>query len=653
MQELGSVGISAAERELRATLVNVADAIRGMSEADGVALAVSGDLNDGVPLRVASCTTAETRVFLLDALEKASQVSPGARMFNGSKLAELPSLLARDEEILVTLHDCFSDLPAVCGMRGSALNFHLTVLFRGFDHLSETRRVACEQGFALLSAMMSQWRERCMAEAERETTFQEVLRYRRRAELDGLTLVENAASFKSIAEKRVARCQGELALVLIDLDDFKSINDIYGHQFGDTYLKAIGRSLGGLSALDAVVGRIGGDEFALLMEAARITDSYLQIILHQISAKVQRDLTNLKKPGLGKMSMGVSVFGRHGTTFEDLFQRADAALYAIKADGRNGVAIFDEAEHGQYDRYSLGQRFDQALERNEIVPFFQPIISFKTGKCTGFEMLARWNDKEQGLLAPASFSGIFSDHVHAEKLTRIVALRGMAMLAEAREQGRMAHATLNLNVTHFDLMRPEFVFDLQEWLGNFDMDWGCLKIEVTEQTMLGDMEGQVFRTLSEIRTRGAQVALDDFGTGYGGLQHLSSWPVDVIKIDRSFVSAMENTERGRAVVNGLCRIALDLGLDVVAEGVETAETQNILMDMGCGFGQGYLFGKPVPAADTLAVWDRINAQSAPQAQAANPRGDLRAKIRASRAGDAGDTELSETNYLRCGGTKTS
>ncbi|WP_425102046.1 putative bifunctional diguanylate cyclase/phosphodiesterase [Tropicibacter sp. S64] len=615
MPEPMHVTMQSAERELRATLFSLASAIKSMTGADGVALGIDGDVNDGRPLRIGSCNDSAVRARVFGLLEESLRENAPVRSFNGSKLSEMRQQFVEDDDLLFAMSDSVPDMPVIAGGRGAPFMFHMMVLFSDRICLSEKEEHACDMGCDLFRSLISQWKERCLAEVDRETTFQELLRYRRRAELDGLTLVENAASFRAICEHRIANCSGELALVLIDLDHFKSINDIYGHQFGDTYLKAIGRSLGGLRALDAIVGRIGGDEFAVLMEASKITDSYLQVILHQINAKVQRDLTKLKKPGLGRMSMGVSVYERHGETFDELFQRADAALYATKAAGRNGVVIFDEQLHGQYDRRSLGLRFERALERGEIIPYFQPIINLQTGLCHGVEALVRWLDPELGLLTPASFSGIMSDHSQAEKLTRTMAQQALAILSKARGVGRMSKAVLTLNVTHFDLMRPEFVFDIQEWLTCSGVDWESLKIEVTEQTMLGDIEGQVFRTLAEIRTRGARVALDDFGTGYGGLEHLKAWPVDVIKVDRNFISAMENSVRGRAVVSGLCTIAHDLGLGVIAEGIETREVRDMLMEMHCGFGQGYLYSKPVAADEICEVWDRINAEAQPDVYA--------------------------------------
>ncbi|WP_159453256.1 putative bifunctional diguanylate cyclase/phosphodiesterase [Aquimixticola soesokkakensis] len=580
--------------ELHATLNELTRAGIRLTQADGVALVLDSDSWGEHPLKLAHCGDERARPELFAFYDDYLRDETLHRTFNGARLAGGLKLRTLRQDTYVSISDS-----RVGAGRGSSaelnrVTYQLIFLFRRSLQPTAAQTAACEHSASLLAGIMSQWVMRQQAEYERETALTEVMRFRRRAELDGLTLVENAASFRTICESRITVTTGQIALVLIDLDHFKSINDIYGHQFGDDYLRAIGRSLGGLRALDAVVGRIGGDEFAMMFEAPQITESYLKVILHQVNAMVQRDLTKLKKPGLGRMSMGVSLLRKHGNTFDELFRRADAALYAIKAIGRNGVAIFDENEHAQYDRRSLGLRFERALELNEISPYYQPIVDLETRRCIGFEALARWNDPVQGVLPPASFQAILSDHSQVEKLTRTMAHQALGVLAAEKQAGWLIEQYVSLNVTHFDLLRPEFVFDLQEVLSQHGLTWDDLTIEVTEQTMLGDIEGQVFRTLAEIRMRGARVALDDFGTGYGGLMHLKTWPIDIIKIDRSFISALADTVRDKAIVQGLIQMADHLGLEVIAEGIETEEDRTLLLDMGCRFGQGYLFSPAVP-----------------------------------------------------------
>jgi diguanylate cyclase (GGDEF)-like protein len=423
-------------------------------------------------------------------------------------------------------------------------------------------------------------------------------RLQRIAEIDALTQVENPASFEDKVRTRLEGGLTHAAFVVLDIDHFKLINDLYGHQFGDTYLRTIARALRGAFPEGSIVGRLGGDEFGVLTPIPSGGRSYLEGLLSRCRSAIQRATALQGKPDLGKVSIGASQYPDHGTSYATLYDHADAALYAAKDSGRSISTVFHPDRHERYNSAELAKRFAGAVARGDIRPFFQPQVDLSDGRCIGFEILARWRTERGRLLEPAEFAAIFRDHTLAEKMTRTI------MLAAFRDYARVIAPTgrplrLALNVTFFDLMNPEFAFEVQHAVADTGFDWSRLTIEVTEQIMLGDPNGQVFRSLNELRTRGARIALDDFGTGYGGLRHLAQWPVDTIKIDKFFVDGLVGGQRERAVFEAMTGMCARLGYEVIAEGVETPQQIQALTAHGCRYAQGYIFDRPL-AGEELA-----------------------------------------------------
>ena len=422
------------------------------------------------------------------------------------------------------------------------------------------------------------------------------------AEIDPLTQLENSASFESKVRAALVQNVSHAAFIMVDIDHFKQINDLYGHQFGDLYLKTIARSLRSSFPEGSIVGRLGGDEFGILTPIPSSGRTYLESLLSRSRSAIQRATALQGKPDLGKVSIGASQYPDHGKTYATLFDHADAALYAAKESGRSLSAVYHPNRHQSYNSAELARRFRVAVAKGDICPHFQPVVNVEDGSCAGFEVLARWRDDNGNYREPSEFSAIFRDHSMAEKMTRTI------MHAAFRDYARAIAPTglplrVALNVTFFDLMNPEFAFEVQHAVAETGFDWNLLTIEVTEQTMLGESTGQIFRSLKELRTRGAQIALDDFGTGYGGLRHISHWPVDILKIDKFFVDGLNGSERDRAVFESVTGLARRLGYTVIAEGIETADQIAVLREHGCGFAQGFAFDRPM-TGDDLANFRR-------------------------------------------------
>ncbi|WP_176715583.1 bifunctional diguanylate cyclase/phosphodiesterase [Thioclava sp. SK-1] len=420
---------------------------------------------------------------------------------------------------------------------------------------------------------------------------------RRKSETDPLTRLENSASFEAKSRQRLTNDAQKYALIVLDIDHFKAINDLYGHKFGDTYLRSMAQALRTAVPDSAIIGRLGGDEFGILLELPQTSGAYLDGLIVRARAAVQRSIAILGKPDIGRVSMGVSLFPNHARDFNALFERADVALYVSKRMGRATSTIFDPHHHDRFNMGVINSRFRKALLQRQIVPFFQPIYDLASGARAGFEVLSRWDDPQQGILTPDMFPAAFNDHLLSEQLTRVMIDSALATITRAQaHQPELAKCDIAVNLTSFDLMNPEFVFDLQSSLSDHEVSWERITLEVTERVMLGDRNGQIYRTLSELRMRGAKVALDDFGTGYGGLRHLDDWPVDVLKIDRYFVQSPTSRPHARAVIEAMVSIARACGFQVVAEGVETAEQLHLVRDVGCDMAQGFIFSRPVSMA---------------------------------------------------------
>ncbi len=412
----------------------------------------------------------------------------------------------------------------------------------------------------------------------------------RLSEIDPLTEVENKASFETHARARLTRGRAPAALLVIDLDHFKEVNDIYGHPFGDSYLKTVAQALRDSLPRRSVIGRIGGDEFAALIGLPEAGPQAIAEVLAGMRTRVQRDVAALGKTDLGQLSIGVSLFPEHGADFSDLFALADSALYQSKEAGRNTTTLHGYAPDSDAAaaRLATARRGDFA----SVTAEFQPIVDLTTGACVGLEALARPIGASQSCVTEG-LAWMFRDHLIAPRLTRHILRRALQDIAGLPHGLR---PDLWLNLTKFDILDASFVTDVQAELDRCGLEWSRLVAEVHEDVILGDRHGQVFSTLQEIRRRGGRIALDDFGTGYAGLTHLRDWPVDIIKLDQSFNKAVAQDAHAQVVIKALMMITRSRRIEIVAEGLETEAQVAAITALGCRYGQGYAFDAALPAA---------------------------------------------------------
>jgi len=416
---------------------------------------------------------------------------------------------------------------------------------------------------------------------------------------DPLTQLSNRAFFQEQLAHAIATARRDrqpFALFIMDLDHFKEINDTLGHHIGDLLLAQVASRLHSRLRETDLIARMGGDEFALLLPAidsrqAATAAKLLLQALHDPFMVEEQSLT------VGA-SIGIALHPDHGVDTHTLIQRADVAMYAAKRVN-NGYAFYDpKLDRHSPSRFTLLGELRQALEKRQFVVYYQPKISLATSEVTGVEALVRWQHPRDGLVLPDVFIPLMEQTGLLRALTPWV-------LAAAMQQCRALQdldipVTVSINLSVRDLQDPQLVDTVAEQLAAHQVNPQRLEIEVTESALMSERE-RAQETLVRLSEMGLKVAIDDFGTGYSSLAYLKSLPVDVIKIDRSFVTAMARNENDAAIVHASIDLAHHLDLEVVAEGVETEEVLRRLQALGCDGGQGLYISRPLSAEDLL-IW---------------------------------------------------
>lgn len=439
---------------------------------------------------------------------------------------------------------------------------------------------------------------------------------RKQAEEDALTgLANRAVMLRRVDEALGRRSKGRFVLVLIDLDDFKAVNDSLGHDAGDELLVVIARRLAGALRRGAVVGRMGGDEFAILMSAG--DPAALARRLDRIMAVVQQPVALTGRTVTPRLSMGVAAFAPGTLSRRDVFQHADIALYHAKAAGRGCHAVFDEAMlQAARQRQRSKDILRQAIERDELHIALQPQQRLRDGGHVGFEALARWT-REDGDVAPGEFIALAEEsHLVVPLGTRILE-RTLSFIRTMKERG-LEPGRVAINVAAAQLKLDDFADVLAAALTRHGLAPADIEVEVTETVLLDRSAVQIGRTLSRLHDLGITIALDDFGTGYASLAHLKRFHVDRLKIDRSFVSDIGVDAHRSAIPRTIVTLAHSLGMDVVAEGIETACQRDVLASCGCDIGQGYLLARPMLPEEAEAYLRALRAgRVTPDAAAAD------------------------------------
>jgi diguanylate cyclase (GGDEF)-like protein len=383
------------------------------------------------------------------------------------------------------------------------------------------------------------------------------------------------------------------ALLYLDVDRFKLFNDSLGHLAGDEVLREVSRRLQDCVREPDVVARLSGDEFAILLEECPIPATACKVA-QRIQSRLQAPMRICDRELQASASIGIAIsHARHETT-DELLHDADVALYRAKETGRQRFVLFDETlQQSAMNVLDIEQQLRNALLAGEFRPYFQPIVRLDDGRIVGYEALIRWQHPERGLLAPGEFLPVAEESGLIEAIDwHMYRLACQAGVPLVRDGGFL---TLNISPRHFQ--NDDFDQRLLTLAAETGFEPSRLRIEVTEGTLLADPEA-VARILRRLREACVEAALDDFGTGYSSLGYVHRFPLKMIKIDRSFVDPLgsDRHQRSSAIVGAVLTLARSLGLEVVAEGVETEAQRQALVAMGCTFGQGYFFGRPQAAA---------------------------------------------------------
>jgi diguanylate cyclase (GGDEF)-like protein len=434
---------------------------------------------------------------------------------------------------------------------------------------------------------------------------------------DSLTSLPNRETFNGLlhhAIEAACRHQRRFAVLFIDLDRFKVINDSLGHDAGDMLLVEIANRLRQTLRSSDVVARLGGDEFVVILEEAaerhdveRIAGNLLSVLSQPLQLRGHECHTTA--------SIGIAMYPADGSDVQTLTKNADMAMYLAKEDGKNGFRFFTkEVKTQSIERLTLESALRRALERDQFALHYQPKVDMATGQITGVEALLRWTHPELGVLPPAQFIPL------AEETGLIVPI-GRWVLKEACAQnmawqrGGLRPVSMAVNLSPRQFVDEHLLQDIDEALAASGMSAVLLQLEVTESMVMRNVSRAV-KVLDAIQRRGIRLAIDDFGTGYSSMSLMKQFPIDTIKIDRSFVRDLPDDSEDRAIAQAIISMGKALGLTVVAEGVETAEQQTFLRDHACDEMQGFLFSKPLPPLQVADLLRSVSLVVAPPLQPA-------------------------------------
>jgi diguanylate cyclase (GGDEF)-like protein len=417
---------------------------------------------------------------------------------------------------------------------------------------------------------------------------------------DDLTELPNRLHFREHIAASIAAAQQEsrpVAVFLLDLDRFKEINDTLGHQCGDALLKDLALRLHTATGDDALLARLGGDEFGIVASGRNADEALL--LAQRVQSSFDEPFVAQGVPLVIEASIGISVYPENGANVDTLIQHADVAMYAAK-DMRLGIALYDDSlDKSTAAELALMSELRTALERKEIVLHYQPQIDVAGGRIQGMEALVRWEHPERGLLPPGAFIPLVERTGVSTSLTEYVLAGVTRQLQTWQDAGVEIDVTVAVNLTMFDLLDTSLPGKVAALLEEARVEPERLELEITERVIMADPV-RVRCVVEQLKEIGVRIAIDDFGTGYSSLSYLKTLPVDVIKIDRSFVMNMMEDESDRAIVRSTIDLAHNLGLSVVAEGVDKKDTLEELARYGCDMAQGFYIARPQPA-ETVGV----------------------------------------------------
>lgn len=390
-----------------------------------------------------------------------------------------------------------------------------------------------------------------------------------------------------MSEKKDLRC----ALLFIDIDNFKYVNDTLGHTFGDQLLVKASERFLQFQESNCSVFKLGGDEFIVLMESFKGIEE-----IERLAVKILQEFKAHFEIGKNSLfitvSIGISVYPDHGASMDELLKNADIAVYKAKETGRNRIVVYNEPmNEAVTERMYIEKYLRTALENNEFELHYQPQLDINANKISGFEALIRWRNSEWGFISPQKFIGIAEDTHLIVPIGEWVFKNACSFLKRLHQEG---HTELNIsiNISMLQLLQEDFVDMVMETLASMKLNPKQIELEITESILMESYE-TIAGKLKLLRERGVKIALDDFGKGYSSLNYLKQLPITTLKIDKSFIDTIQEDEKNKSLTNLIVKIGKSMDLCVIAEGVETQEQMDYLVKHKCNKIQGYLFSKPI------------------------------------------------------------
>jgi len=412
---------------------------------------------------------------------------------------------------------------------------------------------------------------------------------------DSLTSLPNRLLFADRLEQAVVRSERSrtsMALMLVDIDDFKLVNDSFGHDAGDKLIKAVADLISKSLRRADTIARLGGDEFAVIIEgidgpedAISIADNLTTILEHNVRLDDQETYTSA--------SIGIAVFPGDGKDARTLLKNADTAMYRAKESGRHCFQFFKpEMSVSAMERLDLENSLKSAFENDEFLIHYQPVIDIHKNEVTGVEALLRWQHPDKGMIQPSDFVNVVED------CGLIVALGEWLIFSVCKQikvwqDAGLKNQNVSINLAPRQFKEQDLVAVFKQAISEHDIEAASLSVEITERTLI-DNVGEVEATLKKLRGMGMKIMLDDFGTGYASLAYLKEFPVDVVKIDRAFVAGIPDNEDDSTIVDAIAGLTRGLKLSLLAEGVENERQLSVLKGLGCQYGQGFYWSKALP-----------------------------------------------------------
>lgn len=422
---------------------------------------------------------------------------------------------------------------------------------------------------------------------------------------DSLTELPNRIAFLQLIEEQIKLSHTtekyEFAVLVLDCDRFKIINDSLGHDAGDVLLLAIAQRLKNLLGPADSLARLGGDEFAVLL-TQRSTLEAVKEFANQILRIFVAPFPLNQQTVFINASLGVVMGSAEYQKSEHLLRDADAAMYQAKAMGKARYCVFERIMHDSaFNQLQLEIDLRKAIQADELAVYYQPIVSLQTGKITGLEALVRWQHPVQGFISPAYFIPIAEETQLINQIGRLVLYKACHQVREWQCQGIVDQTfNISVNLSARQFAQPDLIEQITQILDSTNLAPCCLKLEVTESAIMDNLQAAA-EVLHCLRSRRIQLSMDDFGTGYSSLNYLRLFPMDNLKIDRSFIQGLDETTQDLGLVPIIVAIAQKMNMRVIAEGIETAAQLQHLRQLQCDYGQGFFFSKPLPAEQIFSL----------------------------------------------------